>query len=270
MANDKRQRQKAARHARLEAEMAQARRQATVRRARNLAIFGAIAIAVIFILSNRGDDKGDTAATTTTLAPTTTVPPFEYGTGSCAPADGSAKRTTTFKDAPRSCIDPEKTYTATIETSKGEIEVALDPATSPGTVNNFVNLARFHFYDATTIHRVAPTIDVIQGGDPVGRPPGTGGPGYTIPDEGAPPRSYDEGVIAMANTSQPDSGGSQWFIVGGPDGHNLDASSLWTIFGQVTKGMDVVKEILAVPLGGESGEEPKETIAVERVTVSER
>ena len=78
------------------------------------------------------------------------------------------------------CIDPAKTYTATVETNKGTFTITLDPKAAPQTVNNFVALARYHYYDDTPCHRII-TGFVVQCGDPTGK--GTGGPGYEIPDE---------------------------------------------------------------------------------------
>jgi cyclophilin family peptidyl-prolyl cis-trans isomerase len=78
------------------------------------------------------------------------------------------------------CIDPAKRYTATITTTKGTMTAELDPAGAPATVNNFVVLARYHYYDDVVFHRIIPGF-VIQGGDPTGT--GAGGPGYRFPDE---------------------------------------------------------------------------------------
>jgi cyclophilin family peptidyl-prolyl cis-trans isomerase len=138
-------------------------------------------------------------------------------------------------------IDPSKTYTATITTDVGPITVKLDPQTAPKTVNNFVFLANQHFYDCTVFHRVVQQF-VDQGGDPTGT--GTGGPGYKFADElpkTASPQ-YPLGSLAMAN-SGPNTNGSQFFIVAGPQGESLPAS--YSLFGQVTGGMSVVDAINA-------------------------
>ena len=110
--------------------------------------------------------------------------------------------------APTTVIDPSRSYTATIKTDKGDITVQLDPKTAPVTVNSFVFLACSGFYDGVTFHRVLPGF-VAQGGDPTGT--GSGGPGYTIPDEfsNVP---FEKGTLGMAKTSAPNSGGSQFFI----------------------------------------------------------
>jgi peptidyl-prolyl cis-trans isomerase B (cyclophilin B) len=139
---------------------------------------------------------------------------------------------------PPMTIDVNKTYTATIETDKGKIVLDLFPKEAPGTVNNFVFLARDGYYDGVIFHRVIPDF-MIQGGDPTGT--GKGGPGYTIKDEVKDnPHKHQRGSLSMAKTQAPDSGGSQFFITHVPTPH-LDG--LHTVFGQVREGQDVVDKI---------------------------
>lgn len=137
---------------------------------------------------------------------------------------------------PEQVIDPGKTYVATIKTAKGDIVVDLDSGVAV-TTNSFVFLACKGFYNGLIFHRVADDPPVIQGGDPTGT--GGGGPGYAIPGEfeGA---VFDEGVIGMARAEDPDSAGSQFFIMKGP-AHYLDDQ--YAAFGHVTQGMDVAKQI---------------------------
>jgi cyclophilin family peptidyl-prolyl cis-trans isomerase len=158
------------------------------------------------------------------------------------------------------CIDPDKRYTAEIVTTKGTMTVALDPVAAPMTVNNFVVLARYHFYDGVSFHRVIPGF-VLQGGDPEGT--GKGGPGYRFEDELPPPGRYEVGSLAMANAG-PNTNGSQFFVISGPDGVRLPPS--YSLFGKVVKGQDVVATIDAV--GTKSGT-PKEQVVIESVTVTE-
>lgn len=141
-----------------------------------------------------------------------------------------------YATPPAMQIDPSKTYVATITTPRGVITVQLDPRAAPVTVNNFVFLAREGFYDGLTFHRVEPGF-VIQGGDPRGD--GTGGPGYTIPDEKSPLK-HEEGAIAMAKSALPNSAGSQFYITLAPQ-PALDGN--YTVFGKVIEGMNVVKQI---------------------------
>ncbi len=134
-------------------------------------------------------------------------------------------------------IDTKKKYTATIETNRGIIVADLYPMQAPITVNNFVSLARDHYYDGVTFHRVIKDF-MIQGGDPTGT--GRGGPGYTFKDEFDPKLKHDKpGVLSMANAGA-GTNGSQFFIthVATPwlDGKH-------TVFGQVVKGQDVVNKI---------------------------
>jgi cyclophilin family peptidyl-prolyl cis-trans isomerase len=131
-------------------------------------------------------------------------------------------------------IDTEKTYYATIKTEKGDIRLLLFDDEAPMTVNNFIFLARQGFYDGCTFHRVIPGF-VAQAGDPTGT--GSGGPGYTFPDEFSPSLSHDSaGILSMANAG-PDTNGSQFFITYAPQPH-LDGRH--SIFGKVVDGMEVL------------------------------
>lgn len=134
---------------------------------------------------------------------------------------------------PDTIIDAAKSYTATVKTVRGDFTIKLRPDLAPQHVNSFVFLARDHYFDGVTFHRVLPGF-VAQTGDPTGT--GGGGPGYTLPSEfsNVP---YQRGVVGMARTSDPNSAGSQWFVTLG------DAASLngqYTVFGEVTQGMEVV------------------------------
>jgi cyclophilin family peptidyl-prolyl cis-trans isomerase len=173
-----------------------------------------------------------------------------------------------FQGPPPMTVDPKTTYTATLETSCGTIVIQLDPKQAPQTTNSFVFLAQQGYFDGTFFHRVVDSIDVIQGGDPTGS--GSGGPGYTIPDELTGSETYTAGTVAMANGG-PNTGGSQFFIITGPQGTNLDGNPAYTIFGQVTEGLDVAKEInalMAVDDGTFDGP-PTEAVYIDRVTIQE-
>jgi cyclophilin family peptidyl-prolyl cis-trans isomerase len=158
----------------------------------------------------------------------------------CPPPEGTAQRTTTFDAVPPTCIDANKTYTALVETSAGPFTVKLDPKSAPIAVNNFVFLARNHFYDGVSFHRIIPGF-VIQGGDATGKPAGTGDPGYEFKDElPASADVYQQGSLAMAN-SGPDTNGSQFFVVLEPG--TLQAK--YSHFGQVTEGFDTTIQKIA-------------------------
>ena len=134
-------------------------------------------------------------------------------------------------------IDPQKSYRALIDTSKGMIELELYPEYAPKTVNNFCFLARQGFYDGVVFHRVISNF-VIQGGDPTGT--GRGGPGYMFADEViGNPLKHETGVISMANAG-PGTNGSQFFITHSPQPH---LNGKHTVFGKVVSGQDVVNAI---------------------------
>ena len=138
---------------------------------------------------------------------------------------------------PEHTIDVNKKYTATFETSKGNIVVDLFPKEAPKTVNNFVFLAREGFYDGTVFHRVIPDF-MIQGGDPTGT--GRGGPGYKFEDEfKGNPHKHKVGTLSMANAG-PGTNGSQFFITHIKTDW-LDGKH--TVFGDVKSGQDIVDAI---------------------------
>ena len=142
-----------------------------------------------------------------------------------------------WSNPPEMQIDPKKNYAASIETSKGTIEIELFAQYAPKTVNNFVFLAREGYYDGVSFHRVINDF-MIQGGDPTGT--GRGGPGYKFEDEfSGNPLKHETGVLSMANAG-PGTNGSQFFITHAPQPH-LDGRH--TVFGKVTSGQDVVDTI---------------------------
>ncbi|MCL4200406.1 peptidylprolyl isomerase [Patescibacteria group bacterium] len=160
-------------------------------------------------------------------------------------------------------IDVNKTYTARLETSVGDIVIDLTAKETPKTVGNFVNLARTGFYDNTIFHRVIDGF-MIQGGDPKGN--GTGGPGYKFDDEPFE-GSYTRGTVAMAN-SGPNTNGSQFFIM-----HADEAlPPAYVIFGKVSEGMEVVDKIAtaATIQDGRENSRPVEPVVVKKVTIAEQ
>ena len=143
-----------------------------------------------------------------------------------------------YAAAPTMAIDPAKKYTATFHTEKGDFLAELFAGEAPVTVNNFVFLARDGFYDGVTFHRVIPDF-MAQTGDPTGT--GSGGPGYRFNDEpGALALQHDgPGILSMAN-SGPNTNGSQLFITYTATPH---LNGKHGVFGRVTRGLDVVKQI---------------------------
>jgi cyclophilin family peptidyl-prolyl cis-trans isomerase len=174
---------------------------------------------------------------------------------------GSAPRTTTFDGPPPMVIDPAMRYTAEMDTSLGGMTIALDAAAAPATVNNFVFLARYHYYDGVVFHRIIKGF-MCQGGDPTGT--GRGGPGYRFADELPPPGRYEVGSVAMANAG-PNTNGSQFFIVSGPSGVRLPPQ--YSLFGKVVKGLDVVSAMETVPT--DRSDRPKTDVVINSVTVTE-
>lgn len=170
-----------------------------------------------------------------------------------------------WKTPPAMAIDANKTYTATLETSAGTITVDFYPKDAPNTVNNFVCLARAGYYDGTPFHRIIDGF-VIQGGDPTGT--GAGGPGYKFADEPIT-REYLKGTLAMANAG-PNTNGSQFFIC--TDNLQGKLGKNYTIFGQVTGGMDVIDKLNKTPVqASRSGERssPINPVTLIKATITE-
>lgn len=263
MPTDKRQRKRDGRLARIEAERAAAKVAARRRRVITAVVATVAVFAALVLISQTGGDDDDTAAddpvTTTTEAgaPATAA---SYGDTPCAPADAPAEPVRSFTSPFADCLAEGVDYAATLTTEDGAFTIDLLEDEAPATVNNFVNLARSGFYDGSTFHRVLEDF-VIQGGDPVGQPAGTGGPGYAVADELPEAGAYQVGSVAMAN-SGPDTQGSQFFVITGDRGAALPPS--YTLFGTVTDGMDVVMTI-----EGKPGEPPEDPVALTSVEIRE-
>lgn len=180
------------------------------------------------------------------------------------PEEQADANTTTQQEQNISRTNNNATMTATIKTSKGDIELAFFPDSAPNTVDNFRTLAEDDFYEGVIFHRVIEGF-MIQGGDPTGT--GTGGPGYTFadelnPDSKAAERGYRRGTLAMAN-SGPDTNGSQFFIMH----KDQQLPYQYTIFGYVTDGMDVVDKIATSETNMQ--DRPLEEIAIQEVVINE-
>ena len=203
-------------------------------------------------------------ATNTVPGDTTTPSDFVYGTTECPPVEGAATQTQEFGDSFAQCIDPTKTYTAVVTTNMGTYSAVLDAAKAPGTVNNFVSLARNKYFDGTTCHRAIPGF-MIQCGDPTAT--GSGGPGYKFADELPDSGEYKIGSLAMAN-SGPNTNGSQFFVISGDQGVSLPPN--YTLFGQVTEGLDTT--VVALDAAGNpssNGVPPLKEIKIESITITE-
>jgi cyclophilin family peptidyl-prolyl cis-trans isomerase len=274
----KRERKKQGHQARQAAIAAARKRQQTRSRAIAGGFLALVLVAGVAVLVNPGDDDQNVASTgptTTTAIPATLaskkpvdLPPVAQGASikgdtPCPPADGSAQRTTSFEKAPPLCVEVAKSYMAEIQTSKGTMTVALDVRNATKTVNNFVVLARYKYFEGIAFHRIVPGF-VLQGGDP--QQTGTGGPGYKFEDELPKAGSYRLGSLAMANSGA-NTNGSQFFIVSGDAGTSLPPQ--YSLFGQVTQGLEVVKAIEEVGIPGTQDGKPSEVVKILTVTIKE-
>jgi peptidyl-prolyl cis-trans isomerase B (cyclophilin B) len=181
------------------------------------------------------------------------------GNGNSAHAEDAKKKT--WDKPPEMKIDVNKTYTATIETDAGTMVAELYPKLAPNTVNSFVFLSREGFYNGLIFHRVIPGF-MIQGGDPTGT--GSGGPGYTLKAE-FNETPHDRGILSMARTNDPDSAGSQFFVMHGRSPH-LDGK--YTAFGKVTKGLEVIDKIVNAPK--DENDRPNEPVKIKKITIEEK
>jgi cyclophilin family peptidyl-prolyl cis-trans isomerase len=168
---------------------------------------------------------------------------------------------------PRGHLDSNRTWTVTMATNCGSFSFKLEAADNPKTAASFAYLVRKHFFDGTSFHRIADGF-VIQGGDPKGD--GTGGPGYKVVEAPAGNVHYVRGTVAMAKGGAEPAGtsGSQFFVVTGED---IGLPSDYAIAGQVTKGMDTVDRIAAVPHDSANGPgdgKPSEPVVISKVTLA--
>ncbi|MEU2718263.1 peptidylprolyl isomerase [Streptomyces sp. NPDC007205] len=248
-----------------------ARRRARVRNSAIASVLGVIVIGTVALYTTDvlkgGDDKAKAGADTTPSAPPTSKAPDP-----CAkPAAGSAKKLS-WKKEPAMTIDTSAKYTMKLATTCGDIDVALKTAAAPHTVNSFDFLAGKGYFDHTKCHRLTTSdIYVLQCGDPQGT--GMGGPGYTLPDENLKDKSlkantYPAGTVAMANTGQKHTGGSQFFLVY----KDSPLPPQYTPFGTVSDaGMKVLQKIAAAgaqPADPTQNTAPNATVVINKATVT--
>jgi len=271
--SEKRARQRAARDAKLEAQARQERRRAGIRRGIVVVVIAAVVIGVV-LLVNSGKKKSSASTTTTTAASTTTTAASsaQAAANAAAVAAGCPSSPTTpltkpsWSSPPAMTINSSATYTATVKTDVGTFTVDLDAKDAPTTVNNFVFLAKQHFFDCMAFMRVIPGF-MNQTGSPSQSNGGAhSGPGYQFANENdSPAGGYKAGDLAMAN-SGPNTNGSQFFVLAGP--YNNTGYSL---FGHVATGMDVVQKINADgnPSQAANGVPPAVTHRMLSVTVTQ-
>jgi cyclophilin family peptidyl-prolyl cis-trans isomerase len=267
--------------AKLAQRRAAERRAARRRRNVALGLGGVVAAAAVVLIGFNvlaGDDPvgSPSPSASPTQAAGVQTGTVEPGTAPAQVACGGSKPEAAgtpkpqYSAPPAHTIDASATYTATFETSCGDIVIRLLPKRAPQTVNSFVFLARQNYFDGTFVHRLDTSIAVIQGGDPQGT--GSGGPGYSIPDELKGNESYTPGTLAMANAG-PNTGGSQFFLITGEAGHNLDGNPAFTIFGRIIEGLAVAERIQGLeiedPEAGIAGQRPTRAIYLEKVLIRE-
>ena len=297
MGTTKRERQKQGRQARIEQARAAAARRKRLRT--GLLLGGLVVLLVggtLAYAAGQDDDTDDVATdtsvsttstvpgeTTTTVDPANVAPVLPEGasiTGEtpCPEADGSSERTTTFEQAPPTCIDESTSYTAVFDTSSGEIRVALDTENTPIATNNFVVLSRYHYYDGTVVTRTASSIGIVQGGSPKTQTNADPGPGYTIDDEGFEddiitsggqgPYRYQAGDLVYARPSgTPDGSSAQFFFCATDACAGLDDQGIYIEFGQTTSGLEVLQAILADSPEGDA--RPNHLVTINSVTIEE-
>lgn len=291
MTNEKRERQRANREgSRIEA----AREQQSEQNRRRFMYSGALAVLVVILIAilalTSGDDSETTSTDTTATAPADTARVDLTDTASadtepgpvdseCPAVDGSSPRTLDFGARQPLCIDTSQTHVAVFDTSEGEIRVTLDTENTPLTVNNFVTLARWGYYDNTTIFRTDPSIDIIQGGSPHTESPSDQGPGYTIADEPTftqdgggnvtGPYRYEPGQLVMARSGGPDAGSAQFFFTTGANASLLDGQGSYVVFGDTDEGgLGVLQEIIGLHVAtGNLGGAPSREVLISSVTI---
>jgi peptidyl-prolyl cis-trans isomerase B (cyclophilin B) len=247
------------RQQRLQAQRAKSRRRTKV-------IASAVAILLVlsggafglWLLIDNDDDESTLAAPTPTASATTSTAaqlPCTY----TKTGDASGDKKVTPPDT--KTIDKQHLYTATLETNRGTVAFRMPAVKAPCTVNSFRTLAGQKFFDGTECHRLTTSgIFVLQCGDPTAT--GSGGPGYSFPDENLPGATYKAGTVAMAN-SGPNTNGSQFFLVY----KDTQLPPSYTPFGTITKGLDVIKKIAAKGSNPPQDGKPKEKVVIEKFTV---
>ncbi len=256
MPSDKRARQRAAREARLAAEAKQQKRRKQIRNGIVVVVVAGVIVAIAFLVSGGNNppvsSQSKVSTTSTTTATSAADARLQAQANAVAVKAGCPASPTTptaaaaqkYTAAPPMTIDTSKQYTATITTTTGTFTIALDAKAAPVTVNNFVFLADKGYFNCGSFFRVI-TGQVVQTGNPAQTNTGTE-PGYTIPDElpakaANPAQQYPAGTVAMANTGSPNTGGSQFFIVTGPEYESLP--NTYSTFGTIASGMNVVNTI---------------------------
>ncbi|MGY1581775.1 peptidylprolyl isomerase [Streptomyces sp. MN13] len=238
-------------------------RNAVIASALGVVLVGSLALYTTGVLKDDGKENAGAEVTPSATAPSTPPDPCDE------PAKGEVE-SMSWKKEPAMTIDKSAKYSMKLATTCGDIDVALKTSAAPHTVNSFEFLAGKGYFDHTKCHRLTTNgIYVLQCGDPTGS--GSGGPGYTIPDENLKDKSlkdnvYPAGTVAMANTGQKNSGGSQFFLVY----QDSQLPPSYTPFGTVSEsGMKVLKKIAAAGESTGAGDgAPNATVVIDKATVT--
>jgi peptidyl-prolyl cis-trans isomerase B (cyclophilin B) len=259
------------------------RRAERERREKQIAVAAIVAVIVVAVglgsaaiggvFSSAKSNAAAKASTTpaVTTSPTTTPSATPSPSDTAAMVDGKCIYTKSGTAArkvslPKAKPDVKATYTATIKTNRGTIVIDLRNSVAPCTVNSFVSLADQGFYNNTHCHRLTTTgIYVLQCGDPTGT--GEGGPGYVFNSENLAGATYPEATVAMANTGQPDSNGSQFFLV---YKNGSELSPDYTPFGTIVSGLNIIQNVAKAGSDNSNGAgdgHPKEKVEIDSVTI---
>jgi cyclophilin family peptidyl-prolyl cis-trans isomerase len=272
--SDKRARQRAAREARLAAEAHAAKRRRQIRNGVIVVIVAGAVIGIVFAVSGNNPKTVGSKSTTTTTASTATGRLQAQANAvavraGCPASVKAAANHQSYSAAPAMTIDTTKTYSATVVTTAGTFDIALNAQAAPKTVNNFVFLADKGYFHCNTFFRVVPGF-VNQAGSATQTNSGNGGVNYTLPAENLPPAgtatkpAYPVGSVAMATSAQGVSG-NEFFIVAGSQGESLPNS--YPLFGLVSSGANVVQTINQQ--GSAAGIPPAVTQRILSVTIHE-
>ena len=301
MPSDKRQRQREGRQYRRAQLEAAKRRRTRTRQGAAIGIAILLVVLIVFLTNIGGGKKTKvttSSSTTTTASASTTAaagappsaPPVTGGgtlkTWACPNPDGSSAHMSHFPSTPPpTCLNPAKTYTATLTTNQGNIVFTLDTRNTPKTANNFAVLSWYHYYDGTSIDRIDTSIDIEQTGSPNTQSISDPGPGYNIPDEPTfttdssgqlhGPYKYAAGDVVMARSSGANSGSAQYFFVYGSAASALNSQGTYVTFGHADQASQAVLNKIAAlyepcPSGDQTclGGAPKSVVLISKVTIT--
>ncbi|MFT5530502.1 MAG: cyclophilin family peptidyl-prolyl cis-trans isomerase [Candidatus Poriferisodalaceae bacterium] len=247
MANDKRERQKALRSAKLEAEKKAA---ATTKRNRLIMKWGGIVVGILVSAFLYNQIFGEASSISTNAAPESGDPRFESVADlpeGCPAADGTSPRTARFSDVPPTCIDTDEDYVAEISTSAGDFSVLLETSDDVDSVNNFIFLARHQSYNGTAFH-LSEELRVV-GGDVEGLS-GAGSPGYQVRGTVQSDAAFEAGQVFFDNQVRGPVNGSTFFVVTAePAEGESGLDNVYSPLGRVIAGLDVPATIAARPEG---------------------